>query len=162
MDHLFVRRRLLIGLASVATAVAAAPLVVSHAVAAVRGRFRLNRRTVDEDEGSWRLIASIRLAAPAPSASLALHLDWRQHVDFEGQGDQQKRRAVSPPRLVTLDKDVDFSDPQGKVGAEARAELVLKRDGQFRAGDWTLDMRGPDGPIGARVQVTLRGNNPPA
>jgi hypothetical protein len=107
------------------------------------------------------LIATLRLAAPAPSATLTLHFDWRQHVDFEGEGDKQKKRAVSPPRLVTQDKDVDFSNPQGKVGAEARAELLLTRENQFRAGEWTLDVRGPDGPVGTQAQVTLRGINPP-
>lgn len=152
---------MLTGLVPLLAAIAAAPLVAAQALAAVRGRFRLNRRIAEEDEGSWRLIATLRLSAPSPTATLTLHFDWRQHVDFERDGDKQKKRAVSPPRLVTVDKDVDFSNPQGKIGSEGRAELLLTRDNQFRAGEWTLDVRGPDGAIGTPVQVTLQGINPP-
>jgi hypothetical protein len=106
------------------------------------------------------MIAVIYLAAPAPSASVTLHFDWRQHAEFEGTGDQQRRRALDPPRLVTEDQAVDFSAPKGRIGKEARAELVPSRTRKFTAGQWSLEVRGPDGPIGTRVQVTLRGNNP--
>jgi len=57
---------------------------------------------------------------------------------------------------VTLHRAVDFSDPQGKVGASARTDLLLVRSEGFEPGDWTIQLRGPDGPIGARAELVLR------
>jgi hypothetical protein len=132
-----------------------------RAVGAVRGRFSLNRKAIDEHEGAWRAIATFHLHAPAPSATVTFQFDWRQHVDFEREGEQERRRPVSPPRLLTEELQLDFTDPKGKVGSEARVDVALSRDRDFRAGEWSLEVRGPDGPIGTRTPVTLRGSNPP-
>jgi hypothetical protein len=156
----FERRGLLRCLGMAGAMVASAALLPSQAWAAVRGRFRLNRKRVDEEEGAWRVLILVRLNAPPPSAALALRLDWRQHVDIEQDGDRQRRRALVPPRLITEQREADFSDPKGKVGTEARLEAVLGRERDFRAGDWSLEVRGPDGPLGARTALTLRGTNP--
>jgi hypothetical protein len=131
----------------------------------VRGRVRLTRGAVDEDSGCWRVMMTIRLAAPPPSAQLSLRFELQQRIDFEqagGDGGTTVRRVrVSPPVTLVQELDVDFSDPSGGIAAVGRAELVLTRSNGFRAGEWSMQTIGPDGPLGAKLDLTLRGSNAP-
>jgi hypothetical protein len=157
-EHLW-RRSFLLALA------AAVPLGSSIALGApVRGRVRLTRRAVEEDSSCWLVMMTIRLATPPPSAQLPLRFDMEQHVDFEQVGADAgaavRRVRVSPPLKLAKDSVVDFSDPAGGVSTVGRAELELTRSSGYRAGEWTVQAAGPDGPLGGKVDLTLRGSNP--
>ena len=127
------------------------------AAAAVRGRFRLTRKVVRESGERWRILMTISLEARPPSPTVEVEFDFRLVAVVEEQDGKKRKRRVDPPRLVTRQRAVDFTDPQGRVGRTARAELVIERSEGFEPGEWALDLRGPDGPIGARAGLVLRG-----
>ena len=108
---------------------------------------------------------TIRLAASPPSAQLPLQFELQQHIDFEqpraDAGAPVRRVRVVPPVTLVQQLDVDFSDPSGGLGSVGRAELVLTRGNGYRAGEWAMRTIGPDGPLGATLDLTLRGSNPP-
>lgn len=126
----------------------------SHA--AVRGRFRLTRRVVQETDAGWRVIIALSLNAPPPSAVVEVKIDLKQVATIRVEDGKKHKRRVEPPKLVTLTRSVDFSDPEGRIGTNARTDLVLTRGDGFEPGDWTIELRGPDGPIGARAELVLR------
>jgi hypothetical protein len=160
------RRDLVAILGSVGAGLALGPTSASSAARAAHapGRVHLTRRAIDENDGAWRLLATIHLGAPPPSAKLPVRFSFAQHVDFErtegDAGTQERRRPLRPPRVLVEAKDVDFGDTTGGVGRDGRADLALRREKQFRAGEYRLEVLGPDGRIGTPVELVLRGTNP--
>lgn len=147
------RRRWLAGLSALTIGVLAG---ARPSLAAIRGRFRLTRRVVRETDDGWRVLVAVTLTAPPPTSVVEVDFDLRLVAVFEGEEGKKRKRKVEPPKLVTLHRSVDFSDPQGRIGTNARTDLVLVRGEGFEPGEWTIQLRGPDGPIGARADLVLR------
>lgn len=159
------RRQFLLSAAYGSLACVAGTLVPAPAWALVRGRVRPTRRAVDEDNGTWRVILTIRLNALPPTPRVTLKFSFIQRVDYErvesDGGVVERKRPVSPPVTLAEVQEVDFSDLSGAIGRDARAEIVLTRDREYRAGEYQLEVSSSDGTLGPRAELVLKGANPP-
>lgn len=93
------------------------------------------------------------------SPEVVLQFELTQTVDFRRGDEEPRRERVDPPKTIKIEKSVDLRDVHGEIGTRGRTELDLTRDAGFRAGEWSLRVAGPKGPIGAPVDLTLDGVN---
>ena len=132
------------------------------------GGFTLKTPSVDEKNGEWHLKVRIDLVRAPNLMHTTMRFTFSKEADDEraimqkGAEPEHHRMVLdtSPKQIESL--DVDFADPSGKVFKSTYFEFDLARkDGYFEAGEYTIALEGPDGPVGVPQKLVLKGDNPP-
>lgn len=123
----------------------------------------------DEDfdpKGSWHIRIYIELAKKPAMNTIPMKLIFARERDFQrnvyepGKPPKDESPLLQYPMTTTFPIDPGFSDVMGNLFNRTKFEFDLKRDaGWFIAGEYTVKLEGPDGPIGQPQKLTLKGIN---
>jgi hypothetical protein len=124
------------------------------------GTFTLGRSTISETNSAWRLMVSISLPKPPPSARPTFKFAFTPQTVFEsGDGGAPVARPVKHPMVNVQSMQIEFGDGSGTVWKQAKADLSITRQDGFVPGEYKLVVRGPGGEVGDPVTVTLTSDN---
>jgi hypothetical protein len=138
------------------------------AAAAGPGQLTLRTPSVDEKGGEWHIKVRIDLArAPSMMHTPMRFTFSKEAVDeraimAQGAEPVHHRMVIDTPAKQIESLDVDFADASGKIFKSTIFEFDLRRkEGYFEAGEYTMQLAGPDGDVGAAQKLVLKGDNPP-
>src|SRR5579872_2734718 len=138
------------------------------AAAAGPGQLTLKTPSVDEKGGEWHIKVRIDLArAPSMMHTPMRFTFSKEAVDeraimSQGAEPQHHRMVIDTPAKQIQSLDVDFADASGKIFKSTIFEFDLRRkEGYFEAGEYTMQLAGPDGDVGSAQKLVLKGDNPP-
>jgi hypothetical protein len=138
------------------------------AAAAGPGVLTLKTPSVDEKSGEWHIKVRIDLArAPSMMHTPMRFTFSKEAVDeraimAQGAEPQHHRMVIDTPAKQIQSLDVDFADASGKIFKSTIFEFDLRRkEGYFEAGEYTMQLSGPDGDVGVAQKLVLKGDNPP-
>lgn len=157
-------RRPVLAALSALTLLAAAP-------AAAKGKggatVTVNSKQIAESSAGWKVMLTIKL----PQKPAIPHQTFRfvfvplvvyeTYVDDSGPG--EKTRSIPQgkdiqPNVETM--DVGFSDARGDVYDTTKFDFTIRRDRNFLAGEYRLEVLDGDGnPVGQPVNLKLEGKN---
>ena len=145
-------------------------LAVLGGTAAASGPGQLTLRTpsVDEKGGEWHIKVRIDLARAPSMMHTPMRFTFSKDVVDEraimskGAEPVHHRMVIDTPPKQIESLDVDFADASGKIFKSTIFEFDLQRSkGYFEAGEYTVQLAGPDGDVGAAQKLMLKGDNPP-
>jgi hypothetical protein len=130
--------------------------------------FNIKTPEVSENSGEWHVKVRIDLARAPSMMHTPMRFTFSKEVVDEraimskGAEPVHHRMVQDIPTKQIVSMDVDFADASGKVFKSTYFEFDLKRDGgYFEAGEYLVNLAGPDGDVGAAQRLTLKGDNPP-
>jgi MYXO-CTERM domain-containing protein len=142
-------------------------LVLFAADARAAGTFTLKNKEVNEVGGAWHLYVTLEL----PKAPLVAHQSMKflftktmvyERALIDGHNEPVINRQAlqnQTPQVESL--DVDFADPSGKIFKGTRFDFNLTRPRGYEAGEYTVEVKTPDGVvIGGKQNLVLKGDNP--
>ncbi len=136
--------------------------------AAGPGVFTLKTPSVDEKGGEWHIKVRIDLPRPPSMMHTPMRFTFsKEAVDeraimSQGAEPQHHRMVIDTPPKQIESLDVDFADASGKIFKSTIFEFDLQRSkGYFEAGEYTVQLAGPDGDVGTAQKLVLKGDNPP-
>jgi hypothetical protein len=142
--------------------------LIGTAAAAGPGQLSLKTPSVDEKSGEWHIKVRIDLArAPSMMHTPMRFTFSKEAVDEraimeKGAEPQHHRMVMDTPAKQIQSLDVDFADASGKIFKSTIFEFDLRRkEGYFEAGEYTMQLAGPDGDVGSAQKLVLKGDNPP-
>src|SRR5579872_5880891 len=138
------------------------------AAAAGPGQLTLRTPSVDEKGGEWHIKVRIDLSrAPSMMHTPMRFTFSKEAVDERAIMSQcaepvHHRMVIDTPAKQIESLDVDFADASGKIFKSTIFEFDLRRkEGYFEAGEYTMQLAGPDGDVGSAQKLVLKGDNPP-
>jgi hypothetical protein len=139
-----------------------AAIAASRYADAGAGTFTLGRTTIQEANSSWRLMVSISLPTPPPTARPTFKFSFTPQTTFEGVGSDGGAPVAKPvkhPMAIVQTMQIDFGDGSGSIWKQAKADMSITRQDGFQPGEYKLVVRGPGGNVGQPVVVTLLGDS---
>lgn len=142
-------------------------LIVPITALAGAGSVKMMASEVKEKEGEWLVKVRIDLPKAPGMAHVPMRFTFAKTVVYERavlvEGKppvlNKVQLSTSPKQIVSM--DVDFADMRGKIHNATVFEFALKRaSGFFEAGEYQLQVNGPDGDIGGGQKLILLGDNP--
>jgi hypothetical protein len=143
-------------------------LVTFASDARAAGTMRVTTPSADEKDGLW----TVKVRIDLPKAPGTLHVPmkftfmktmvYERAIMEKGKEPVLNKLTINPATKHIAQMIVDFADSMGKVHAATNFEFDLKRaNGFFEAGEYTIQLEGPDGDIGSAQKLILKGDNPP-
>jgi hypothetical protein len=120
--------------------------------------FTLGRSTVQETNSAWRLMVSISLTKPPPTARPTFKFAFTPQTVFEGSGADGGAPVAKPvkhPMVIVQTMQIEFGNGSGTVWKQSKADLSITRQDGFVPGQYRLVVSGPSGAVGEPAFVTL-------
>ncbi|MCU0681078.1 MAG: MYXO-CTERM sorting domain-containing protein [Polyangiaceae bacterium] len=153
-------------------ALAVLPVLAHAPMAAAKGKGKgatvtINTKQIAESSGGWKVLLTIKLpqkpAIPHQTfrflfAPLAIYETY-----IDDSSPDEKTRSIPQgkdvqPNVETM--DVGFSDARGEVYDTTKFDFTIRRDRNFFAGEYRLEIVDGDGnPVGQPVNLKLDGKN---
>lgn len=151
-------------------ALAALPVLVHAPMAAAKGKgatVTVTTKQIAESSGGWKVLLTIKL----PQKPTIPHQTFRflfaplviyeTYVDDSSPGEKTRNIPQGKdvqPNVETM--DVGFSDARGDVYDTTKFDFTIRRDRNFFAGEYRLEIVDGDGnPVGQPVNLKLDGKN---